>query len=401
MKKKHILIITNEGFPSGMATTNRILSLIKALTMFDHVYIRVYCVRPTESRENLLNKNTYGTIADRVSFVYTNGKLIWSQNKSKKIIDLFLGNILFICRFISDNKKFKYNYFINTTNGFAASILYKIISYIYGLRIILTIDEYPTVLRSIKKYFPIYRVLYLKYFYHNYDLMIVMTKTLVEYYKDKVSKKCKLVHIPMTVEPERFNCRINVKQEYIAYCGNLGQNQKDGVPILVKAFSQIKDCFPHLFLYIIGDTIQSEKEHISNLKELVKQLAIEERVIFTGKIHRDNMPELLCGAKVLALARPHSIQAKGGFPTKLGEYLATGNPVVVTKVGEISEYLIDRETAFLATPNSVDSFANKLREALTSPDSKRIGLAGRELCLNVFSYKIQGKILHDALERIL
>ena len=49
---------------------------------------------------------------------------------------------------------------------------------------------------------------------------------------------------------------------------------------------------------------------------------------------------------MLVLARPDNIQAKGGFPTKLGEYLATGNPVVVTKVGEIPNYLIDGVNAF-------------------------------------------------------
>ena len=64
------------------------------------------------------------------------------------------------------------------------------------------------------------------------------------------------------------------------------------------------------------------------------------------------MPKYLCNAKLLALARPDSIQAQGGFPTKLGEYLATGRPVVVTKVGEIPDYLEDGVNAFLSDINS-------------------------------------------------
>ena len=50
------------------------------------------------------------------------------------------------------------------------------------------------------------------------------------------------------------------------------------------------------------------------------------------------------------MARPDSRQARGGFPTKLGEYLATGKPVCVTKVGEITVYLEDNVSAFLAEP---------------------------------------------------
>jgi glycosyltransferase involved in cell wall biosynthesis len=93
---------------------------------------------------------------------------------------------------------------------------------------------------------------------------------------------------------------------------------------------------------------------------------------------------------VLALARPRSLQAQGGFPTKLGEYLATGNPVVVTKVGDIPLYLTDNETAFLAEPNDVDSFAKKIEFVLSNPDiAMKVGEAGKRLTQEVFNYKYQ------------
>ncbi len=57
---------------------------------------------------------------------------------------------------------------------------------------------------------------------------------------------------------------------------------------------------------------------------------------------------------------PDSKQAQGGFPTKLGEYLATGNPVCATTVGEIPDYLVDGESVYFAVPGSVDSFADAM-----------------------------------------
>ena len=113
----------------------------------------------------------------------------------------------------------------------------------------------------------------------------------------------------------------------------------------------------------MGHTSPYEPLKIKKLKELCIKLNIMDEVIFTGKIQKDLMPDYLCNANVLCLARPNNIQAQGGFPTKLGKSLATGNPVVVTKVGEIPDYL-DEQSAYLACPGSVDDFANNLKKAL-------------------------------------
>lgn len=103
------------------------------------------------------------------------------------------------------------------------------------------------------------------------------------------------------------------------------------------------------------------------------------------------MPSYLLNAQLLLLARPANIQAKGGFPTKLGEYLTTGRPVVITKVGEIPDYLTDGENAFMAEPDNPLSFALKVEEALTDTENARaIGLNGKKLAVTIFNYKTQG-----------
>ena len=82
----------------------------------------------------------------------------------------------------------------------------------------------------------------------------------------------------------------------------------------------------------------------------------------------------------MALDRPDNIQAKYGFPTKLGEYLLTGNPVVITSVGDIPLFLRDGYSVLLAEPNSPNSFSAKLNWALENPDiSHRIGEEGRKI----------------------
>lgn len=92
----------------------------------------------------------------------------------------------------------------------------------------------------------------------------------------------------------------------------------------------------------------------------MNQLGVQDAVIFTGKVAAEELPNYLVNASILALSRPDSLQARNGFPTKLGEYLATGNPVLVTNVGEIPLFIKHGENGFIAEESNVDDFAKNL-----------------------------------------
>jgi glycosyltransferase involved in cell wall biosynthesis len=228
----------------------------------------------------------------------------------------------------------------------------------------------------------------------------LMTTPLKEYFETRVRKNAKLEVIPMTVEGDRFkNCTDGSQFSfpYIGYCGYMGGN-KDGVDILIKAFKIVADKFKDIRLVLMGE---AEKDEMSILKKLVDDFKLNDRVIFTGKIERDKMPPLLCNANILALARPSSLQSLGGFPTKLGEYLATGHPVVVTRVGEIPAYLTDGENAFLVEPDSAELFAEKLDYVLSNPETaKKVGEKGSELVDTYFNYRYQSKRMLEFLNNI-
>lgn len=250
-------------------------------------------------------------------------------------------------------------------------------------------NEYPFLNKGKNIFRRIDFKIYMKLVLPKFDGLLLMTNFLKVYFSDHINKRCRTEIIPMTVESERFEVLKDPSSlEYIAYCGNISGN-KDGVCNLIKAFSKISPKYPDLLLYIIGGS--KNQDDLVKLKQLVAENKIESRVVFTGTVDRDEIPSLLINAKVLALARPSSIQAEGGFPTKLGEYLATGNPVVVTNVGEIGHYLKDGINAYLSAPDDIDEFAAKLDAALTDEmKSKTIGLKGKELAQTVFNYKVQG-----------
>ena len=122
--------------------------------------------------------------------------------------------------------------------------------------------------------------------------------------------------------------------------------------------------------------------------------------MLTGFVNPEKIPDNLYQSRLLVLSRPESKQAQGGFPTKLGEYLATGVPVAVTRVGEIPNYLIDGQNAFLAEPGDIESFADAMKRALVDKKvSRKVGLAGREIAIRCFSHSIQGRMIKEFLSR--
>lgn len=218
------------------------------------------------------------------------------------------------------------------------------------------------------------------------DGLFVISTALKKYFIEKGLSEEKIQIVNMTVDSHRF-AKLNKSssaEKYIAYCGT-ASNNKDGVDELIKAYAIVAKKHTDVKLYIIGKT-PSADDKAGNLK-LIKDLRLTEKVVFTGIVRADQMPQILMDATILALDRPDSLQAQNGFPTKLGEYLMTGNPVVVTKVGDIPLFLKDGESALLAEQRNPEEFASKLCWALENPeDAAIIGRKGKEVAMQSFNY---------------
>jgi glycosyltransferase involved in cell wall biosynthesis len=230
------------------------------------------------------------------------------------------------------------------------------------------------------------------------DLLLVMTKNLLEYYRQFAAvERTKFLYLPMTVDLKRFDLKENQHEKYIAYCGS-SSFTKDGVDIMIKAFSTILNIYPDIKLKIAAFM---ESDGVKMLA-LIKELNLQDKVIYMGELKREEIPEFITNASILLLPRPVSKQTQGGFPTKLGEYLATGNPVCATTVGEIPDYLKDAESVYFAVPGSIASFAGAMNRALCNYDEARlIGLNGKKVAEKYFNKEIQAKMLYNFIRENL
>jgi len=269
---------------------------------------------------------------------------------------------------------------------------------ILKIKIAQEISEYPEVFINnfkLRLDYMFYKLILLRYV----NGIILMTNNLKKYFAKLVSDSTFLIEIPMTVDSDRFLITLEEsKEKYIAYCGSLN-NDKDGIDILIEAFSIVAKAHPEIKLHIIGAGTSAD---INRLKSIADNLVSEQRIRFIGFVPKDEIPVLLKKATVLALARPSSLQAQGGFPTKLGEYLSTKNPVVVTDVGEITKYLKDGESAYISKPDSIEAFAKKLNQCLNNQEeAKIIGQNGYKVALANFDYRSQADKLNTFLGSLL
>lgn len=228
--------------------------------------------------------------------------------------------------------------------------------------------------------------------------VFVISKRLKDYCIENGLTDDRVGILNMFVDVSRFKgIERNTKEKYIAYCGN-GENFKDGVDVLIKAFQIVVQKFNDVKLIIAGRAPQKDWE---SQQTLVRDFGLEERVKMLGRVSPDQIPPILLNAQILALARPDNIQAMYGFPTKVGEYLATGCPVVLTRVGELEDFLEDGKSCLFAMPDSPEDFANKLCWLLEHPEEGvLIGANGKKVAEESFDNIRESEKVIDVLKTL-
>jgi glycosyltransferase involved in cell wall biosynthesis len=242
----------------------------------------------------------------------------------------------------------------------------------------------------------------INYYYINklipgFSGIFVISDKLVDFFKAYNRNIKKILTV---VDTDFFNNKINTSFDfpYIAYCGTM-KGEKDGVPILIRSFAKLLNQLPSFKLLLIGNN--SDKSSIKEIIDTIEKLDLKDKVIFTGLVAREEMPGLLGNAVLLVVSKPDIEQNTANFPIKIGEYLATGVPMVVTRVGEIHKFITDGENGFVAMPGSDESFYSKMLEALSDYErAKKIGLNGRLVAKEIFDYKIQSKLVTDFITGI-
>lgn len=385
-----ILAVSSGIYPNNSASSIRHLAILRG-------------INENNSHANLCSIYAEGKNVKKMDFYYgvrIDHLAIKKKKVGKKILKFFYS-IMGVLKFAVKLIKLKNNnssdkiivLLYPTSNRILLPLV--IICILFNVKVTHERTEYPflmrkkSILNSIREW--IYLNLTLKFF----NKLIVISTELKNLFKPFFNRE--IIIIPILVEPDRF--RINAKSKYkfpyIAYCGSLSIF-KDGIDILIESFALIAEDYPDYKLVFIGNF-----EKVSDRSIIYKKIRffnLNNRIIFLGEIPRDKVYIYLKNARALLLSRPDNIQSRFGLPTKLAEYLITGNPTIVTSVGDIPLYIKDGESAFIAKPGDVESFSDKIKLVIDDyKNAVKVGSRGREICKKKFHYKRQAKYLIDQI----
>lgn len=156
--------------------------------------------------------------------------------------------------------------------------------------------------------------------------------------------------------------RYGVQGKYILFVGILAL--KKNLPTLVHAFGILKRTKSYSGkLVIVGREYPQSKE--KTVRGLVKEIGLEQDVIFTGPVPDEHLPAFYRGADLFAFPSVHE-----GFGIVVLEAMACGVPVVASSSSSLPEVVAD---AGLLVPSFCDaeSWADALGQILSDAKLSR------------------------------
>jgi len=206
----------------------------------------------------------------------------------------------------------------------------------------------------------------LKFLMKYVDIFICPSEEMKEELINYGFAKGKVVKIPNGVDIALFHPvndlqKENLKRRFnfpslpiLVYAGRLERGK--GLAMLLMAWQRVVKVGKQSYLVVLGGG--SEKD---SLTDLAKQLQIIESVKFTGEV--GNVNEYLQTGDCFVL--PSSAE---GLPNALLEAMATGLPVVATKIGGVEEVIENKKNGFLFEPGSVDQLAKGILTLLSQSE---------------------------------
>lgn len=169
---------------------------------------------------------------------------------------------------------------------------------------------------------------------------------------------------------------------------------KDGVEFLIRAFLKVQKEGIACKLILTGKGTDGDMKVLDLIKH-------NPDVEYKGMVSDDELLKIMLDCDILTMTRTNSKFANYGFPFKLSEYLATGNPVIATKVSDVSDILTHKENAYLANPEIIDDIVDGLEYYIKNEQKALIiGEKGLDVVKNVFSKEIIGDTFTSFIEKI-
>jgi len=390
-----IAIISIYSFPEGLAPTNRIKAYAKGL-IANGAKVKVFIPFPSFNYSPYKKHSESGNV-EGIEYLYTS-KICKSKYKLIRGISVVFGLRKlygYYKTFQSIRKENIYNKMdclIISTDDILNLYVFSLIANKIKAKKIFIFDEYPIPIRhKLKTKIPWWKTSLYKLVLKRMDAYVSISEKLKDYYCDLCYKRSFI--LSSITDTDRFE---NVKKienncNYICYMGNM-ELTKDNVDLIIHSFAKfLESGNPNVQLFLYGNPNESDKQ---KLVSIIKNYNLDKKVIFKGIAAYEDVPGILSNAKLLVSSQPDTLRAAGGFPTKLGEYLMSAVPILISDVGENSKFVTNNKHVFFAKPNSIEDFTAKMKFIFSNYEhATSVAEEGKKYVLNHYSHIVQGKDL--------
>jgi glycosyltransferase involved in cell wall biosynthesis len=175
----------------------------------------------------------------------------------------------------------------------------------------------------------------------------------------------------------------------LMYVGNLEAYQ--GIDLLLESFALVLEKTDRADLAIIG----GRASDIQKYQKKSQELGIDGKVHFLGPKPVEVLLEYLSEADILVSSRTSG----NNTPMKLYSYLHSGKAVLATNLPTHTQ-LIDSRVALLVDPN-VEAFSKAMLRLIEDTNLRaELGMAGKKLIEEKFTYKAFREKLNDLFDSL-
>jgi len=386
MKRLNLIFLGEFAYPQGMAGTKLIQHAIDGIRHDPDVSIRVIILRQS-SKVNVLNGCHEGIRYETVM-----GDLLRSRMALLFPLFYLKARRALNRAFRSDYDNIIYNY--GPPNMFNVGIL--AYAQRLGYKIVFDIvEDYDTAMdisSSLSHRVQMTGINYMsRRVKHLASGIIVISSHLQKKYEDLLEGEVPLHYRPISVDFDRYpsNSACFSDPLTLFYSGTFGK--KDGVHVLLEAFDALAVKHETIRLILTG---KGTREAMQPVFSQIKASPYKDRIEYKGYLDDDAYYAALNVADIPCMTRINIDYAQAGFPFKLGEFLATGKPVIASRVSDIECMLENRREAMLVEPGDSNEIVAAVEYLIAHPgNATDIGRRGRMKARTLFDYRKQGQLL--------
>ena len=236
-----------------------------------------------------------------------------------------------------------------------------------------------------------------KHSYNKVDGVIAISRLLEEHY---LSKGIRTIRIPGIHEVSKLPYRIDrdkTSSVSFVFAGAI-YGGKESFEDFIIALSKVDFSFS---LNIYGPKKDEVEENLTDHgKECLHRVI--KNVNFYGKIPQEEMPKVCSENDFGVFFRPDRRSSHAGFPTKLGEYLSGGTPVITNDTGDITMVVTDGNNGYIVNRYGVEGIKEVLDlcSALSREEYEKMRRSARQSAEDKLDYSVYKELLFSFLDSI-